>query len=206
MALPKKLAEELAATHARMTWDSTHGGYLAGRSHLDGVDHLAAAMEQHWGCDRLRLLVPTELREKFDRQRYRLQQARAGATLDILVEECRRMARALNALDANARAAGAMPQPATVWETVLSDGTVAAIVQDDGTAKDVVADGRAVSVWTLAEIGRLIDGHGAVVKAKLVLPGASVVAVRRSVPDPLQDIPHPGDFTDPMPLPLEELA
>jgi hypothetical protein len=27
-------------------------------------------MERKWGCDRLRLLVSTEMREKFDRQRY----------------------------------------------------------------------------------------------------------------------------------------
>jgi hypothetical protein len=206
MALPKKLAEDLAATHAKMSWDATHGSYLAGRSHLDGVDHLAAQMELYWGTDRLRLLVPPELREKFDRQRYRLQRAREGGTLDSIVEECRRATTAHNTLHAAAVAAGAMPLPATVWETVLADGTVAAIVQDDSTARDVVKDGRGISVWTLAEIARLIDGHGAVVKAKLTFPGASVVAVRKSVADPLQDIPHPGDLDDPMPLPLEELA
>ena len=32
-------------------------------------------MEAKWGCDRLRLLVGPELREKFDRQRYLLNQA-----------------------------------------------------------------------------------------------------------------------------------
>jgi hypothetical protein len=208
---------DLPSTPAAMPWDATHGSYLSGRAHLDGVAHLAAAMEAYWGVDRLRLLVTAELREKFDRQRSRLQRAigcrngrtglEEGGTLDSIIEECRRTTTALNALDANARAAGAIGCPSTVWEVVLKDGSVAAIVQDDGTAKDVVAaqrgrerpfDGRQVSVWTLEEIARLLDHHGEVVKAKSTFPGATVTATRKSVPDPLDDIPHPGDFNDPL--------
>lgn len=208
MAQLKTPAETIAA----MPWDATHGSYLAGRAHLDGVDHLAAQMELRWGVDRLRLLVSPELREKFDRQRYRLQAAREGATLDILAEECRRTLAAYNTLHAHATAAGAMPQPVTVWEVAVKnpeDGTntVIAIVQDDGAAKDVLACGRNVSVWTLDEIGRLLSAHYALVQAKLTFPGATVVATRKSIPDPLLDIPNPGDdLNELMPAPLETIA
>jgi hypothetical protein len=204
--MPKKPEPFVTAPPSHTSWDATHGSYLAGRAHLDGVNHLAEAMERYWGIDRLRLLVPADLREKFDRQRYRLQAAQEGATLDSVIEECRRATTAYNTLHAHAVAAGAIPHHATVWEVALRDGTVAAIVQDNATAKDVLADGRGISVWTLQEIGRLIDGHGDVVKAKLVFPGASVVAVRKSINDPLDDIPHPGDLDDPMPEFNEELA
>jgi hypothetical protein len=211
MAKPEKPGTLPAADWAKQTWDATHGSYLAGRAHLDGVDHLAAQMELTWGCDRLRLLVPTELRAKFDRQRYRLQQAREGGTLDSVVEECRRMTTALNALDASARAEGAIGCANTVWEVAVKnpeDGThsVAAIVQDDTAAKDLLAAGRQISVWTLDEIGRLLSAHYALIQAKLTFPGAVVTATRNSVTDPLGDIPRPTSLDDPMPVPLEELA
>ena len=34
----------------------------------DGVDEVAVAMERKWGVDRLRRLVSDDLREQFDRQ------------------------------------------------------------------------------------------------------------------------------------------
>ena len=52
------------------TWASTPGTYVAGQANIDGVDKVAIEMEKKWGCDRLRLLVSTEMREKFDRRRY----------------------------------------------------------------------------------------------------------------------------------------
>ena len=55
---------------AERTWASTPGTYIAGQANIDGADKVAVEMEKKWGCDRLRLLVDTELREKFDRQRY----------------------------------------------------------------------------------------------------------------------------------------
>jgi len=51
------------------SWARTNGTYLAGRAYIDGADETACEMETKWGADRLRLLVSTELREKFDRQR-----------------------------------------------------------------------------------------------------------------------------------------
>ena len=55
---------------AERTWASTPGTYIAGQANIDGADKVAVEMEKKWGCDRLRLLVSTEMREKFDRQRY----------------------------------------------------------------------------------------------------------------------------------------
>jgi hypothetical protein len=63
------LRHEIKLTHRNVD------GVIAGKAHLDGVDALAAEMERKWGCDRLRLLVAADLREKFDRQRYFLNQA-----------------------------------------------------------------------------------------------------------------------------------
>ena len=179
-------------------WDISHGTYLSGRAHLDGVDALAAEMENKWGCDRLRLLVEPELREKFDRQRYRLAAATRNGDLETLRQECLRMTTAWRALDAAAQVAGAGTLAPEVLEVTLSDGVVAAIVRDTASAHKVVADGRDLLVFTLEEIARLIEAHHTVVAAKVQWPGAEVVAVRKSIPDPLDAIRHAVDFDEPL--------
>ena len=172
----------MASDHS---WARNLGTYIAGRAYLDGADETAAEMEAKWGCDRLRLLVDAGLREKFDRQRYLLNQAIWHGELEAVRRESNRMVAAWQALDRAAVAAGAAPLAAQVWEVPLADGSVAAIVPDDANAHAVVAEGRKVAVYTLEEIGRLLSAYPDLAKAKLVFPGAEITAVRRSVDDPL---------------------
>lgn len=180
-------------------WSNSAGTYIAGRAYLDEADKTAAEMEAKWGADRLRLVVSPELREKFDRQRYLLNQAVWGGELEDVRREAQRMVRAYLALDAAAVKANAEPLPPMCWEIGLEDGTVAAIVPDNARAHLVRSEGRAISVYTLEEIARLLQGFPTLVKAKLTFPGAEVTAVRRSVDDPLlsvhdTSIPLDGDF------------
>src|SRR6185369_8406045 len=81
------------------SWARTHGTYLSGRAYIDGADETAAEMEAKWGCDRLRLLVAPDLREKFDRQRYLLNQAVWHGELEEVRREAGRMVTAWLALD-----------------------------------------------------------------------------------------------------------
>jgi hypothetical protein len=178
------------------SWARTHGTYISGRAYIDGADETASEMEAKWGCDRLRLLVAPDLREKFDRQRYLFNQAIWHGELEEVRREAGRMVNAWLALDRAATAAGKQPLAPEVWEVPLEDGSVAAIVQDYAQARSVVAEGRAVSVFTLEEIGRLLSNYPEVAKAKMVFPGATITAVRRSVDDPLdavQDTDQPLD-------------
>jgi hypothetical protein len=170
------------------SWARSPGTYIAGRAYLDGADETAAEMEAKWGCDRLRLLVGPELREKFDRQRYLLNQAVWHGELEAVRRESNRMVSAWLALDRAASEAGRERLSPQVWEVSLADGTVAAIVPDDPAAHGVIAEGRKVSVFTLEEIGRLLSNYLDIAKAKLTFPGATVTAVRRSVEDPLKAI------------------
>jgi hypothetical protein len=179
-------ARPLGADHS---WARSHGTYIAGRAYVDGADETAAQMEQKWGADRLRLLVSPELREKFDRQRYLLNQAIWHGELEDVRRESGRMVNAWMALDRAAEAAGALKLNPVVWEVALADGSVAAIVADVTHAKSVIAEGRKVSVYTLDEIGRLLSAYPDIARAKLVFPGASVTEIRsRSVEDPLNAI------------------
>jgi hypothetical protein len=168
------------------SWARTHGTYIGGRAYIDGADETAAEMEAKWGVDRLRLLVPAELREKFDRQRYLFNQAIWHGDLEAVRTQSARMVNAWHALDRVATAAGAKPLPRDVWEIPLADGTVAAVVPDNARAAMVNADGRQVAVYTLEEIARLLVAYPEVAKAKLVFPGAVVTDIRpRSIEDPL---------------------
>lgn len=180
------------------SWARSPGTYIAGRAYLDGADETASEMEAKWGCDRLRLLVGPDMREKFDRQRYLLNQAIWHGELEAVRRESNRMVAAWLALDRAAESAGALKLNPVVWEVPLEDGGVAAIVRDYADAHAVVAEGRKVSVFCLEEIGRLLSNYPDIAKAKLVFPGAEITAIRhRSVDDPLKSI-HDTD------LPLDE--
>jgi hypothetical protein len=176
------------------TWARSHGTYIAGRAYLDEADLTAAEMEAKWGAGRLRLLVPPDLREKFDRQRYLLNQAVWHGELEGVRRESMRMVNAWLALDRAATAAGKGPLSPMVWEIAVPNPGdqpgqyVAAIVPDAEHAHVVQADGRHVAVFTLEEIGRLLAAMPSVAKCKIVWPGATVTAVRRSIEDPLLSV------------------
>ena len=76
-------------------------------------------MEAKWGVDRLRLLVSPELREKFDRQRYLLNQAIWHGELEAVRRESLRTVKAWLALDAAATAANKPPLQPLVWEVAV---------------------------------------------------------------------------------------
>jgi hypothetical protein len=187
--------------HHNNNWDQSHGTYISGRSYIDGVDAIAVRMERKWGCDRLRLLVSRELREKFDRQRYKLSAAIQGGQLVDVQREAERMVVAWSTLNKAADDAGEPPLSPLVWEVALPDGTVAAIVQDTAEAHAAVAaaaDGRQVAVYSLDEIGRMLATYPGVLKAKRIWPGATVTRVEKTIGDPLDAIRQAASFDDPI--------
>ena len=179
-------------------WNRTHGTYLAGCSHIDGVSAVAMALEEKWGCGRLRLLVGQELRERFDRQRYLYDAAITNGELEDVIRESARMRNAWLAVAAAAERAGAVPLKAECWETTLKDGTVAVLVKSNAEAHAVSADGRAIVVYTLEELAHLIDHYRDVVNMKLSYPGSEVTRVSKDVTDPLDGIRYATDLQDPL--------
>lgn len=162
--------------------------FLAGRASIDEADKVAIELERKWGAGRLRVLVGVDLREKFDRQRYLFNQAIWHGDLEAVKRESARMVNAWRALDKLAAEGGHVPLDPDVWEVCLSDGSVAAIVQDAAAAHHVVHEDRRVQVYTLEEIGRLLDGYPGLAKVKATFPGATVTAIRQNVTDPLDTI------------------
>jgi hypothetical protein len=195
---------------SKMYRRDSYATYITGCAFIDTTDQVATEMEAKWGCGRLRLLVPAKLTDKFDRQRYKLNQAIWHGDLAAIQLEAPRMVTAWRTLDKWATMAGAKPLSPQVWELTLADGTVAAIVPDNAHAHAVTADptyssGRKLAVYTLDEIGRMLDDYRAVTSAKLTFPGAEVTAVRRPIGDPLDAIvdTHPhldAPMDDDMPV------
>jgi hypothetical protein len=155
--------------------------HLAGRAILDGLDHRAHELEMAWGIGRLRLLVPEDLRLRFDRQGERLNHAVRDGSLDELRHEAKRMLAGWNALDAAALAEGHKHLSPDVWEVISPDGEVIAITRTTPEAALHSRQNRAMAVYSLEEVGRLLGHYSATVGLlKTTWPGAMVTAADRS--------------------------
>ena len=183
---PKQVDRGVPVGYKPIPWMATPGMYIAGRAALDEADALEVELELKWGRDRLRLLVDTELREKFDRQRYLTSQARWDGNLEDVRREAQRMVKAWNALDKAATEAGAQMLDPAIWEVCLDDGTVATLVREPQLANRILAEGRRINVYTLEEIAHMISAFPDVVKTKKEFPGATVTRTKTRVIDPLQ--------------------
>ena len=146
------------------------------RAIIDGLDQVALEMERKWGVGRLRLLVSDLLRAKFDAQKDKLDAAIETNRESYIRAQAEGMKRAWAALDRAASEAGEQTLSPNVWECVLpSSGEVVALVRSDAEAHHVCRECR---VFTLAELGRLIEGlPDVVLEAKRVFPGATVTRV-----------------------------
>ncbi len=174
------------SSYKPIPWMATPGMYIAGRAALDEADALEVELELKWGRDRLRLLVSTELREKFDRQRYLTSNARWKGDLEDVRREAGRMVKAWIALDKAAEEAGAQVLDPAIWEVCLDDGTVATLVREPQLANRILAEGRKINVYTLEEIAHMISAFPEIAKIKQEFPGSTVTKTKTRVEDPLQ--------------------
>jgi len=151
---------------------------------VEEVDITATAMEAKWGVDRLRRLVPLDLRERWDRQCRAWHEAIWTKPIHEIEALSQAMIRGYRALDAAATAAGAPPIEPHAMEVARSDGQVIAIVCDNAQAHAAYHCGRYIEVWTLAELARVIEAFPEIAKAKEVLRGelVDVRGVAQSVP------------------------
>lgn len=172
------------------------------KAYIDGVDHIAKAMEAKWGVGRLPLLVSADMRAKFYRQGERWRTALEvcyGAKvvtrgmLDAAASSTGGMERAWRALDKAATEAGETPIDPDVWEVALSDGSILAVVQTNVDAGKVLRDGRLKNVWTMEEVARAVEAFPDFVRAiKEEFPGATVEQPREKryrAFQPCSDIP-----------------
>lgn len=170
-------------------WQRSYGTFITGQSFLDEVTLLADRMESKWGAGQLRLIVGPELRDKFDRQRFLLNQAMYYGELEDVRVQSQRMIKAWNALDRAASEAGHSVQLPEVWDHISENGNVYAFVRNRDDAKVYMRPGRESMLYTLEEVCRILDAQRGLTEAKEAFPGSEVIGVqKRSVGDVLDDI------------------
>ena len=149
---------------------------------LNKLDATARAMERKWGAARLPSLVDDGLAARFYNQHRKVAEASRDHRDRDTITEAGKMLTAWQYLDGEATRLGAEPIHPSVWE-VVSDGNVIAIVRDEDEAAAVDPGGRYVTVYTLAEIARLLEANPTVAAIKERFPGARVVEPRTRPPD-----------------------
>lgn len=188
-------------------WQWNKNSYLQGMEELNAVDNVGHEMERKWGAQRLRLLAPPALREKFDSQRYKLNEALFEGDLANLTTQCRRMRLAWETLDRTATEGGASHHP-DVWEIVMADGSVVAIVRtdDDMTRTNErllkIAAGRKLSLWSLEEVARIITAYGDAVRPVADIKARYLGSIVQALTARPEDAPatKAEPFDDPIPF------
>lgn len=152
------------------------------QAYAEGVFAARRELEAKWGVGRAEILAGDDLRAKWRRQCATWRQALESAwaapflsrdLLDAVSSKSAAMQRGCAALDAACEEAGHRPIAPWVWEAPLRDGSVAAIVQTNAEAGHVIAQGRYLVVYTLAEVANVIMAlPDALQLAKQVFPGA----------------------------------
>lgn len=93
-------------------------GYLDALARLDET---AWRLERKWGVGRLEEAAPPDLRERFARQREKLEAAIAADNAPDIVAQAEALARGWNALDKAAEAAGATPPKPDYTDIQMGD-------------------------------------------------------------------------------------
>lgn len=162
---------------------------------LVAVDEEFRRSEGKWGVGRLERLISHGTLAAYRRGWDRYREILNAGDVDGLEEHAPKMVAALRYMDAEAERAGHGPLAPEAWEAPLADGSVLVVVRTTAEAHAVLAasegrlppdlavtirnqhEGRRLSVWTLAEIARLIDAHGSVAAVKDAFPGARIGGV-----------------------------
>lgn len=156
---------------------------------LHRYDDVVSEVEGRWGVDRLVWLVGGDLRDRFEQQMDKLNAAidKCDPSIEHEVEVT---LRGVAALEAAAIAAGAKPLSGDYIEGRMPDGRVIAITATGYEAGKVKRDNREMVVYSVDEVGRIVEGlnkEAPVVDAiKNAFAGAEVVSVK-PVPANLDD-------------------
>lgn len=149
---------------------------------LHKYDDEVNRLERKWGIDRLPWLVPLELRDRFYEQLDKL-----NAAIDKcegVDHEVEVTLRGCAAIERAAIEGGAQPLTGEYIEGRMPDGTVLAITRNGYEAGKVKQDNRDMKVFTVDEVGVVLEkwleenkAKALVDEAKNVFPGAVVESI-----------------------------
>ncbi len=162
---------------------------------LAPFDHAAREMDKKWGVDRLPELVSVESAAKWGKALAGLNgaiDAKDADKVKFWVEVC---LRGMQAMDAEATAAGVPLSDPMIWEHEY-EGVVYGIIEDGREWPAAYAKRPGIAIHTMREVAVALHEHrnGLVNAVKLAFPGAEVKAVRRRPQDLEDDFDFLEDF------------
>jgi len=152
---------------------------------LHKYDDEVNRLERKWGIDRLPWLVPVELRDRFYEQLDKLNAAIDKC--DGVEHEVEVTLRGCAAIERAAIEVGAEPLTGDYIEGRMPDGTVLAITANGYEAGKVKQDNREMTVYTVDEVGVILEqwlkekqAKAFVDEAKNVFAGAVIESVTKT--------------------------
>lgn len=151
-------------------------------------DREALAMDRKWGVDALPELVSTETAARFGSAMAKLNAAMESADPDETAARAAVCIRGLQAMDAEATAAGHKPADPDIWIGEV-EGRKFGIIRDgrEWPAAHAKADG--MTIYSMQEIAAILADYEspAVREVKRQFPGADVTRVRTPIEKALND-------------------
>ncbi len=160
------------------------------------LDNASSAAEAKWGVGRLVRLVSEETRASFHRGWEAWRAAVASRDAARVQSVVAKMCQAWAYMDREATAAGHAPLSPVVWEARMPDGRVLAVVRTMEEAHAVQRENRAIVVWTMDELARVLPRLELVNAIKAEFPGATVDRVVQHGPSFAQDWATSSDMMD----------
>lgn len=151
---------------------------------FEGVDAARKEAEAIWGAERLPIIVGDDWRVRLRKQQAHLSRVLqvawasehlTGDQMQAVREAAAATVRAWSKLSEVASEAGHRPlSGGVIAERILPDGSVVVFVRDNDSAAQVIAEGRAVAVYTPDELASLIGTliPESLALAKIHFPGA----------------------------------
>ena len=184
MVAKKRVARGKPKTD-KVYYQPSQGALKRQQAALHKYDDEVNRLERKWGIDRLPWLVPVELRDRFYEQLDKLNAAIDKT--DGVEHEVEVTLRGCAAIERAAIEGGAEPLTGEYIEGRMPDGTVLAITANGYEAGKVKQDNREMTVYTVDEVGVILEqwlkekqAKAFVDEAKNVFAGAVVESVTKT--------------------------
>ena len=172
MVAKKRVARGKPKTD-KVYYQPSQGALKRQQAALHKYDDEVNRLERKWGIDRLPWLVPVELRDRFYEQLDKLNAAIDKC--DGVEHEVEVTLRGCAAIERAAIEGGAEPLTGEYIEGRMPDGTVLAITANGYEAGKVKQDNREMTVYTVDEVGVILEQWLKEKQAKAFVDGAKNV-------------------------------
>lgn len=144
--------------------------------HVQRLDGVSISYEARWGVNRLQGLASDGLKEKWDRQWQKLDQAIADQDIRLVEDLCAGCIRAWGALEAEAIANGHKTIESGAWEVKHPEsGQVYRIARNNFEAGIPAAKG--TITYSLEEVARILESNQLINVVKETFEGAVVKSI-----------------------------